>query len=86
MITYPDLGHLFYPSSQWITATGPMDQKILEDLFGWFSDPIKENLRNYPFYLYKACTYMILINRKNDTVTIEGIGRDENPVIPISME
>ena len=29
---------------------------------------------------------MILINRKNDTVTIEGIGRGENPVIPISME
>jgi uncharacterized protein len=41
-ITYPDLGHLFYPSSQWITATGPMDQKVLEDLFGWLSDPIRE--------------------------------------------
>jgi uncharacterized protein len=42
LITYPDLGHLFYPSSQWITATGPMDQKVLEDLFGWLSDPIRE--------------------------------------------
>jgi hypothetical protein len=29
---------------------------------------------------------MILINRKNDTVTIEGIGRGENPVMPISMQ
>jgi uncharacterized protein len=42
LVTYPDLGHLFYPSSQWITATGPMDQKVLEDLFGWLSDPIRE--------------------------------------------
>jgi uncharacterized protein len=42
LITYPDLGHLFYPSSQWVTATGPMDQKVLEDLFGWLSDPIRE--------------------------------------------
>jgi uncharacterized protein len=42
LITYPDLGHLFYPSSQWITAIGPMDQKVLEDLFGWLSDPVRE--------------------------------------------
>ena len=42
LITYPDLGHLFYPSSQWITANGPMDQKVLEDLFGWLSDPIRD--------------------------------------------
>ena len=42
LITYPDLGHLFYPSSQWITANGPMNQKVLEDLFGWLSDPIRD--------------------------------------------
>ena len=42
LITYPDLGHLFYPSSRWITAIGPMDQKVLENLFGWLSDPIRE--------------------------------------------
>ncbi|HYO07154.1 MAG TPA: alpha/beta fold hydrolase, partial [Phototrophicaceae bacterium] len=38
LITYPDLGHLFYPSSQWKTALGgPMEPKVLEDLFGWLS-------------------------------------------------
>ena len=43
LITYPDLGHLFYPSSQWITvAGGPMEQKVLEDLFGWLSDPVRD--------------------------------------------
>ena len=42
LITYPDLGHLFYPSSQWVTAVGgPIEQKVLEDLFGWLSDPVR---------------------------------------------
>ena len=43
LITYQDLGHLFYPSSQWITvAGGPMEPMILEDLFGWLSDPVRD--------------------------------------------
>ena len=43
LITYPDLGHLFYPSSQWKTALGgPMEQKVLGDLFGWLSDPVRD--------------------------------------------
>ena len=40
--TYPDLGHVFSPSSQWLTAYGPMEQKVLEDLFGWISDPARD--------------------------------------------
>jgi alpha-beta hydrolase superfamily lysophospholipase len=42
LITYPDLGHLFYRSSQWLTAAGPMDQKVLQDLFSWLSDPVRD--------------------------------------------
>jgi hypothetical protein len=42
LITYPDLGHVFYPSSQWLTAFGPMEQTVLEDLFGWLSDPVRD--------------------------------------------
>ena len=42
LITYPELGHLFYPSSQWLTATGPIEPKVLEDLFGWLSDPVRD--------------------------------------------
>ena len=43
LITYQNLGHLFYPSSQWITvAGGPIEQKVLEDLFGWLSDPVRD--------------------------------------------
>jgi predicted esterase len=42
LITYPDLGHLFYPSSQWLTAAGPIEPKVLEDLFSWLSDPARD--------------------------------------------
>jgi hypothetical protein len=40
--TYPDLGHAFFPSSQWLTALGPVEPKVLEDLFDWLSDPVRD--------------------------------------------
>jgi predicted esterase len=41
LITYPDLGHSFYPSSQWLTGIGPIQEYVLQDLFGWLSDPVR---------------------------------------------
>jgi alpha-beta hydrolase superfamily lysophospholipase len=38
LITYPDLGHLFSPSSQWLTELGAMEQNVLSDLHRWLSD------------------------------------------------
>ena len=35
LITYPNLGHVFYPSSQWITRFGPIEQYVLADLYSW---------------------------------------------------
>ena len=35
LITYPDLGHLFYPSTQWITESGPIPEYVLADLYSW---------------------------------------------------
>jgi uncharacterized protein len=35
LITYPDLGHLFYPSSQWKTGIGPIQQYVLADIYSW---------------------------------------------------
>ena len=35
LITYPDLGHVFYPSSQWSTGSGPIQQHVLADLYAW---------------------------------------------------
>ena len=35
LITYPNLGHAFYPSSQWLTALGPIPEYVLADLCSW---------------------------------------------------
>jgi alpha-beta hydrolase superfamily lysophospholipase len=35
LITYPNLGHDFYPSSQWQTQNGPIPQYVLADLYSW---------------------------------------------------
>jgi len=35
LITYPDLGHLFYPSSKWQTSLGPIQPYVLADLYSW---------------------------------------------------
>jgi uncharacterized protein len=42
LITYPNLGHLFSPSSQWITGVGPIQDNVLQDLFTWLSDPVRD--------------------------------------------
>ena len=33
LITYPNLGHVFYPSSQWTTESGPIPEYVLADLY-----------------------------------------------------
>ncbi|MGB8935625.1 MAG: hypothetical protein WCC17_11030 [Candidatus Nitrosopolaris sp.] len=35
LITYPNLGHLFYPSSQWSTGIGPFEPYVLPDIYSW---------------------------------------------------
>jgi hypothetical protein len=35
LITYPNLGHLFYPSSEWHTALGPIQPYVLANLYAW---------------------------------------------------
>jgi uncharacterized protein len=35
LITYPNLGHSFYPSSQWLTGAGPIEHYVLADLYAW---------------------------------------------------
>jgi hypothetical protein len=35
LITYPNLGHEFYPSSQWQTHHGPIEKYVLADLYSW---------------------------------------------------
>jgi dienelactone hydrolase len=35
LITYPNLGHNFYPSSQWFAGDGPIEPYVLADLYSW---------------------------------------------------
>ena len=35
LITYPNLGHAFYPSSEWLTSYGPIQPYVLADLYAW---------------------------------------------------
>jgi uncharacterized protein len=35
LIKYPNLGHEFYPSSQWHTGIGSIQQYVLSDLYSW---------------------------------------------------
>ena len=35
LVTYADLGHHFYPSSQWTTESGLIPQYVLADLYAW---------------------------------------------------
>ena len=35
LITYPNLGHVFYPSSQLSTGIGPIQEYVLADLYAW---------------------------------------------------
>jgi hypothetical protein len=35
LITYRNLGHAFYPSSEWHTALGPIQPYVLADLYAW---------------------------------------------------
>jgi len=35
LITYPNLGHFFYPSSQWFTRSGPIEPYVLADIYAW---------------------------------------------------
>jgi hypothetical protein len=35
LITYPNLGHIFYPSSQWAAGIGPIEPYVLADLYAW---------------------------------------------------
>ena len=42
IIVYPDLGHGFVPSNQWVTSHGQMEEYVFQDLFEWLTSPARE--------------------------------------------
>jgi pimeloyl-ACP methyl ester carboxylesterase len=41
IITYPDLGHTFVPSNQWVTSDGQIEEYVLKDMFEWLTSPAR---------------------------------------------
>ena len=42
IIVYPDLGHSFVPSNQWVTSDGQIEEYVLQDMFEWLSSPSRQ--------------------------------------------
>ena len=42
LITYLDLGHVLYPSSEWVTSFGPIPEYVLQDMFEWLVSPARD--------------------------------------------
>ena len=42
LISYPGLGHYFYPEDYWGIAMGPMQDYVLHDLEAWLKDPARK--------------------------------------------
>jgi hypothetical protein len=42
IIVYPDLGHTFVPTNQWVTSSGQIPEYVLQDLFEWLSSPSRQ--------------------------------------------
>jgi pimeloyl-ACP methyl ester carboxylesterase len=53
LITYPGLGHYFYPEDYWNIAMGPMQDYVLSNLAMWLKDPAR-NIRDLHAQLQAA--------------------------------
>jgi len=42
LITYPGLGHYFYPEDYWSIAMGPIQDYVLRDLKAWLTEPARK--------------------------------------------
>jgi alpha-beta hydrolase superfamily lysophospholipase len=42
LITYPGLGHTFYPSQNWIQPLGPIGENVLSDMHAWLASPARK--------------------------------------------
>jgi len=43
IIVYPDLGHNFIPSNQWVTSGGhQIEEYVLKDMYEWLTSPARE--------------------------------------------
>ena len=60
LITYPNLGHVFYPSSQWSTGSGPIQQYVLANLYSWLES--HSGFTNHAAPRALACYCYVILN------------------------
>jgi hypothetical protein len=72
LITYPNLGHLLYPSSLWKTEAGPVPEYVLADLYAWleahsgFTSPASSSVgRVHKSSLNKGYQSIIIGSKEN---------------------
>lgn len=42
IITYPGLGHLFSPTTEWVLSPGPIGDNVLRDMYEWLVSPARD--------------------------------------------
>jgi hypothetical protein len=42
IVVYPNLGHTFVPSNQWISSNGEMPEYVFQDMVEWLSSPLRQ--------------------------------------------
>jgi pimeloyl-ACP methyl ester carboxylesterase len=73
LITYPGLGHYFYPEDYWGIAKGPMQDYVLQDLEAWLKDPARKVRSLYSQLQTAEDTIEKLLDRLGDLeVGLEG--------------
>ncbi len=65
LITYPNLGHIFYPSSQWSTGFGPFEQYVLADIHAWLEAHLGLHI---PMLLLLSHRFLQIIVNYKETV------------------
>ena len=60
LITYPNLGHYFYPSSQWETQNGPIQQYVLADIYSWLE--AHSGFAHFPASMPSSSSYSLSSN------------------------
>ena len=58
LVTYPDLGHVLYPSSEWVTSFGPIPQYVLAALYAW---PKAHSGLSYPYFTPATSTIYVIM-------------------------
>jgi len=88
LITYPGLGHYFYPEDYWGIAMGPTQDYVLRDLEAWLKDPTR-NVRNLGSQLQTAETVTEELRGRLvdlDSELDQQSGELENQVVELQSE